>query len=360
MTDPLLAAIAAHGLVDDRPVADHELDDATIDRLLPQVVDHRLVGAVAGAVRAGALRVGDASYERIADLHEGWCRHVLLMERRAVELARALDAAAIGYRMLKGVSLAHGAYPDPSQRLYVDVDVIVPSAELERAAGVIEATFDGGRTLPELRDGFDREYGKEITIRAGDSEIDLHRTFVTGPIGLTIDLDELFEIGASVVVGGRSIDVLDPLHQFVHACVNAAVGDRPIRLQSFRDVAMVERWAGPDPAALGELARRWRCLAAVQLAIGETYDTLGLEPTPLSHWAATVSVPGTDRLLLRSYLTNARSYTRPLASVAVIPGVRPRLRYLRAIVRPQHEYLQARGWSQASHARRAIDRLKRR
>jgi hypothetical protein len=153
--------------------------------------------------------------------------------------------------------------------------------------------------------------------------------------------------------------VLDPLHQFVHVCVNAAVGDRPIRLQSLRDVAMVERWADPDPATVEQLARRWRCLAAVQLAIVETYATLGLEPSPLSTWAAAVQVPRVDRLLLRSYLTSARSYTRPLASVAVIPGLRPRLRYLRAVAWPQRSYLAARRWSRTGHVRRALGRLRR-
>ena len=241
-----------------------------------------------------------------------------------------------------------------------DLDLLVPGHQLDRAVALLVDELNGVAALPELRPGFDREFGKEALVRVGPIEVDLHRTFVTGPIGLSLPLDELFEDARSVVIGGREIPTLAPITQFVQTCINAAVGDFPVRYLSLRDVAQIVAATNPDPAVVEDVARRWRCLAVVQRAVGETWSRLDLAPNELSRWAESAQPGPVDRLLMRSYLTSARSYTRPAASLVVIPGVRPRLRYLRAIVRPQREYLAARGWSQVGHARRAIDRLRKR
>ncbi|MBA3621797.1 MAG: hypothetical protein H0W51_05695 [Euzebyales bacterium] len=49
------------------------------------------------------------------------------------------------------------------------------------------------RSWPQLRPGFDRRFGKGAPLRRDEGwELDLHRTFVMGPFGLTVDLDGLF------------------------------------------------------------------------------------------------------------------------------------------------------------------------
>ena len=80
----------------------------------------------------------------------------------------------------------------------------------------------------------------------------------------------------------------------------------------------------------------------------------------LSRWAAGYTPSRLDRWLLSASTSQARSYTRQLASLVTIPGIGAKARFLRAILAPSPEYLEARGWSRGSHVRRAIDRLRRR
>ena len=361
MTRELLVAIAAHGLAAS-PSASRQprpfvLDHDAVDALLAEIVAQRLVGALAAAVRDGAIELTPAAVDLVAEFHEGWCQHVLRLERLLLDTTAAFESAGIAYRAFKGAALAHRWYPDASERIYVDVDLLVPSESFGAAATLVENLHDGRRLVVEPRRGHDRSFGKEITVRVRDVEIDLHRTFVAGPLGFTVDLADLFAHGDTVELGGQRVDVLDPLHQFVHACLNAAVGDRPTRLQSLRDVAIGARAIEPEPAAVEALARRWRCLAAVKQALCETYRVLRLEPTPLSRWADEVRPSTIDRWLLRAYSSPGRSYTRPLAAAVVIAGVRPRVRYLGALVWPSDDYLRSRGWSRTHHVGRAVRSL---
>ncbi|HEY5664580.1 MAG TPA: nucleotidyltransferase family protein [Ilumatobacter sp.] len=360
----LLGRVAAHGLaaVADPLDADHpvELGAAEFDRLFAQVERHRLLGLFAAAVTDGSIRLDPADVERVADTHEVWGAHVLRIERLLLDLDPLLRAAGIEYRLFKGAALARSVYADPAHRLYADLDLLVPGDRFDRAVRLLGTELGGVPALPELRPGFDREFGKDATVRVGRVEVDLHRTFVTGPIGLSVPLDDLFGDAGSVVIAGRRLPTLAPIDTFLQTCLNAAVGDFPVRYGSLRDVAGLVAASDPDPAAVAEVARRWRSVAVVKRAIDETWRCLGLTPCELSCWAAEVRPGRVDRLLMRSYLTPARSYTRPAASLAVIPGFRARVRYGRALVRPQRAYLTARGWTQFGHARRAFDRLRRR
>jgi hypothetical protein len=45
---------------------------------------------------------------------------------------------------------------------------------------------------PELREGLGHEFGKDAGIPVDRIKLDMHRKFVAGPFGLTINLDELF------------------------------------------------------------------------------------------------------------------------------------------------------------------------
>jgi hypothetical protein len=54
----------------------------------------------------------------------------------------------------------------------------------------------------------------------------------------------------------------------------------------------------------------------------------------------------------------ARSFTRHVTALRVLPTMRDRIAYARAIAFPQRSYLEARGFSERSHVRRAIGRIR--
>lgn len=326
--------------------------------------DHRLLGLLPIAERAGHLRLADYQREAAELRLRYWLSHDLVVERRAVEATRLLDEAGIEYRLLKGVVLANSLYPDPSMRLFSDVDLIVPAADFSRAARVLADGLAATRALPELRPGFDDRFGREILLRHGPVEIDLHRTLVDGPFGLRVDLRDLFGEPRIVTVGGHELRTVSVTAQFVHACFSAVLGEWPPRLMVLRDVLEHLGEAGRpmtvDAAEVIALASRWRARAVVALAIRRAMSDLEVPPDcpvrahPLAEWAAGFRPARFDRLLLRTYRGRARGYTSQLAAVVAIRGWSARALYLRAITRPSREYLSARGFRRGERLRRAL------
>lgn len=360
IVDQVMRAAISYGLADDAAWPGEPLADEAFAALLGTAAEHRLVGTLAHAAFNGELQLTPAQRVRLADLHAGAQAHVLAVEGTLLRVAQVFGDEAIDFRVLKGIALAHRVYDDPSWRVASDVDVLVAAADFTSAAALIETALGGTSDLAELRPGFDSEFGKEVMVRVGNIEVDLHRTFVTGPFGLTINLDELFVAAPSITVADQDLPVLDAELQFLHACYNVAVGDHPVRLGSVRDLLLCLHVLRPNLLLVTERARSWRAEAVLQRAarFGLEYASAGVA-SELEKLSA-LHVPAKQRLLLRSYVTSARSYSRPLASLAVIPGVAPRVRYARAILAPSADYLRSRGWSRARHVRRAADRLLRR
>ena len=94
-----------------------------------------------------------------------------------------------------------------------------------------------GRVAPQLRRGFDGRFGKGTTLVAPDGhELDLHRTFVAGRFGVTVDVDALFDTATPFDLGDRTLLALGPAERFLHACYHAVLGPRRPGLRSLRDV----------------------------------------------------------------------------------------------------------------------------
>jgi hypothetical protein len=281
------------------------------------------------------------------------------VERRLLEATLALDQAGIASRVLKGAALSHTAYTDPSDRVFGDVDLLVPGPLLRRASGLLAERFATEPPAPELRRGFDDRFGKEAMIRVGAIEIDVHRTFVEGAYGLTVDLPDLFAPPYRFPLGGHELDALPQPQRLLHACYAAALGDWPPRLMSLRDVAQLIFRERPHIVDVVAMAQSWRAQAVVARAVVTTWNTLALTVRPpLVEWAFNYEPTRTDRMLLAAHEGPARAFTRHLAAVLVLDGSGERFAYVRAITFPQRSYLEARGMTVRSHATRAWNRMR--
>jgi hypothetical protein len=327
--------------------------------LLQEAMHEGVVGTVAEAVADGALSLASEQFDELADHHAASQAHMLRLERMLLRVVAALADDGIDVRVLKGLALAHTAYADPSWRTAADIDLLVPSSRFDDAVAVVRDRLGGEQPVPELRPGFDREFGKESLVRVDQVEVDLHRTFVIGAFGLTIDLDELFDDGMELTIGGTPLTALGAEHQFAHACYNVALGDLPVRLRAVRDLLLIVDRLPVDIDRAVAIMQRWRATAVAQRAGQLVNEAVGPAVAGRVGDLAVLRVPKRERLLMRSYLTPARSYSRPLASLAVIPGVRPRLRYARALVAPSRTYLQSRNWSGRDHVARALGSMSR-
>ena len=354
MTSPL-TAVAAYGIPTRHEFPSQPLPDPDWNELTSGVRAERIEGLLAASVEGGALPVTPAQLDWVRDAARARAKVDLGIEREMLRVSDHLSRHALGHRVLKGAVVARQFYPDPSWRGFGDVDILISGDVWYRS---ISALVDYGarRTMPEVRPGFDVRFGKDATMMSpAGIEIDLHRTLVVGPYGLWIDVQQIFSKTPEFVrIAGAEVPTLDANLSFLYSCYNAALADDPPRLAAVRDVAQIALQGQVDVAAAMTTATEWRGSSVVARAVRLVEEYVGCD----------LKQPGLEprdsrihRILIRSYRGAGRGYSSQLAGVVAVRGARMRLAYLRAIVRPQKAYLEARGWSSAQWGRHALSRL---
>jgi hypothetical protein len=355
------AAIAAYGLPSTHIIEPTPLDDEAFEQLCAACERHRLLGLLARAVRDERVLLTQRQHDELELQYRSWLEHAVRVERLVLDATLVLDRHLIPSRVLKGVALAHTAYEDPNDRVFGDVDLLVPGAQLTRAARILADALDGARAQPELRRGFDDRFGKEAMLKVRGLELDLHRTFVEGAYGLTVQLDDLFAPPYRFPLGVHELEALPMPQRLLHACYAAAFGDWPPRLISLRDLAQIVHREQPILTDVLLMARAWQCEPIVARAVTLAWEQLGLERrSPLVDWAHRFEPTKQQRRMLAWHEGPARAFTSQAAALLVLPTWDDRLAYLRAVAIPDRSYLEARGFTVTSHAERAWHRLAKR
>lgn len=356
-TDDLLTAVAADGIAGATKDMPHEpLGTPEWQRLLNDVGDQRIPGLLLRAVVEERFPISAAQRESLARAHERAMLVCLQLEQRLLRLSRALEAADIDFRVLKGSAYAALVYPDRALRAFGDNDVLVPSEQFDAAMAALGAA-GYRRYWPELRPGYDRRFSKGVTLRDSDDfELDLHRTFALGPLGLTVDLETVFAGAESFHLGGTELPALDAESRFLHACYHAALGDDPPRLMALRDVAEIALNHEIDDGRVLQVAQDWRGLCVVARAVRLTWETFGIaDVTRLSAWASGYQPTGEEMRLLATYLDGTSSHTaKSLASLRVIPGLRNKAAFVWASLFPSKDFVSTRDSGRMSWLRRGL------
>lgn len=338
MSSDLIDAVAACGLHGSRLQPPRVPATAEKwDALCARVEQERIAGFLATAIHDGAWPATAEQRDQATEMHTAAAVTALLLERQLLEVADLFEGAGVQYRVLKGPAHAHLLYPEPTVRSFGDLDLLVPSPQIEAA---IQLLTEGGgeRRFAEPRPGFDRKFSKGACIRLPNGwEVDLHRTFVAGPFGLTIDLHRLFERSDSFVLGGKTLPALAPEERLLDACYHAVLAHRPPRLVALRDIAQMANDESGDSDLVCELARSWKGEVVLSHALAVAWDRLGLtHSTPLTRWAAQHSANRSARRRLNVYTGARRSYAgQAIAALRVIPGFRDKVAYGLAIALPK-------------------------
>ena len=345
---PLLA-VAAYGLPTTRPFPRAPLTDGVWTALLTAARKHRLLGHLRSAVVSGDLPATAEQAGQIRAVHRALLLRVLSLEQELVRTVDLLTAVGVPVRVLKGSANAHLDYPDPALRSFIDLDLLFRPPDFDRAvAALVDAGFV--RILAEPRPGFDRRFDKGTTLRAESFELDLHRTFVLGPWGVLVDLDALWSSSSTFEVGGRRLEALSPPHRFLHACYHAALGDWPLRLGSLRDVAQL---LPADEQGVLDLATSWGVQAVVAAAVDDSTRLLGLPVTGrLRTWARGYVPSRREESWLALHTHDGKTFAaQALATLPVLPTLRDKAAYLRALVLPDGRYTEGRHDSPLSRFR---------
>ena len=349
--EALVAAYGIPGTLLDPP--DEPLDDASWRALLRTVREQRLCGLLARTISDEALPATPEQVHEALELAAASAATAVIVERSLIDAAGVLDRAGIDYRVLKGASLAHTAYPDPALREFGDVDFLFLSHVLNDAVDVLCAA-GAHRRNAELRPNFDARFAQGTTLidRFG-IELDLHRTFVDGPYGQTLDAADVFDHTTAFSVGGRELLGLGLEERLVHVCVHAALGSRRPRLVPLRDVAQLVLEGDVELQRVQRLASRAGLEPVVARAVALAWTTFALaDITALSRWALSFEPTEDERRLVDLYVGDDPSWgARAVQSARRVHGVRAKAAYLRAVAFPEDEALSElgrsrRGWWQ--------------
>lgn len=349
-----IAGFGLPGVPEPEPAA---LDGETWPRLLSRIRAERITGLAVESAAAGWLRVTDEQAAVLLDAHRDamtWC---LKVERKLFALADAFDTEGIGFAVLKGTSVAHTMYADPSLRSFADVDLLVSTADYERACALL-GRLGHRRQRPEPRRGFEVRFGKASVHTNPDDriEVDLHRTLVLGPFGLWIDPDELLERREPFLLAGRKLHKLDDTGMLLNVAMHAALGWWPPKLVPLRDVQEVSRAGAIEWPTLERWATSWRLKAVLDAAFNLSSSTLGAE-RPAGSESLARSIPDAERRALRRYEgTDRAAGGTAVATIRAIPGVRSKAAYIGALTFPDRRFLEARadGHTSASYRRRLL------
>lgn len=345
MTKRLLsrpAEIAAVGLNDFESAPTESAPPADWPSLRRDVVGHRLTGLALAAFERGELRLRDSEHEELEELQRDAMTLAVMLERRLIEVNSALTAAGIEFVVLKGPAVAHTCYGNPAWRPFSDLDLLVRRDQWSRVCELL-AALGYRRELPEPRPGFDVRFGKAVTFNSDEGTIDLHSTLASGPYGVWIDADLLFDRTTTLELGGTTIRRLDDTMLLLHACVHASLGWRPPLLLPLRDVLQISSTLRIDWACLRETSAEWRLDPVLQHAFGSATRTLDVAAPPeAQHWVD-LRVGRRERRAIDAYTTMRRARGgMTLAMLAALPDLRSKVAYSRSLLLPKRDFLEAR------------------
>ena len=357
----LARAVASFGLVGSmHEVPTTPLNNRDFTRLHWEVRSQRMTGLLWSAIAGGWFPVTQAQLARAQESHLQSLAATLLLERLLVDTVSAFDEAGIAVRALKGTAVGHLDYPDPGMRTFGDIGLLVPSEAFDDAVAEMAAAGHV-RRYPQPRPGFDRRYSKGTSFRTQDGlEIDLHRTFTTGPLGARIALHRLWERRETFTLGGVAIQTLPAEERLLHAAYHAALGDRPARLVPLRDIAQIMLTHDIDVRRFRTLMRESGGEAVVAQAVSWAWQELHLaDILALSAWARDHKDDRRSAADLAVYGPASSYAAQSWATVRAIPGFADKARFVFALAIPQRSYLSGRHESQRVRLQQGISQIRR-
>lgn len=312
-------------------VARHGLPAPLAPPFDPLPVDPEIFGAVRAAaefdrtsgllwraVHSGEVVVDESCAELVRDdLRRGFAAAVQ-MEAKLVSLAGALDSRGVEWALLKGPALAHLDYPDPTWRLFGDIDLLIGGVSWSSALELL-GELGLARQHGELSDRFTRRFGKGATLIDPDGfEVDLHLRFAEGRFGILGDPSGLRMTRGVLRIAGRDVPVLDRTGRLVHAAFHAALGGFR-RYRAFRDVVQL-LVVGADWEAAADWAGDRRVDVVLAAAFEEAWQRLRLDPGhPAIDWARSIVPDRAEQRALEVFATEQPYRSKVRTALPILP-----------------------------------------
>lgn len=309
----------------------------------------RVVAPLLAVATEAGQSLGPDERDQVRADHLAAMYGALRLDRALLEVHERLGRAGVPHLTLKGTSVAHLDYPDPSERQYGDIDILVPGNGLDVAVEVLEAA-GFARLLPAAHPRVDAVLAKAITLRGDDgTEIDLHRTVTPGAFGLLIPLDRLWEGAVTLELGASRLLALGPVHRLLVTAAHLRLGNAVPRLSTVRDlIVQCDRLAVDDSVEEAEELGLAAVLGSAVLAVVGGGVPV---PEPYATWARDHHPSDVEARRLAAHLAAEGSFRAQARAMLGELGWADRVTAARALVFPRRAHLRARGLSRAQHLR---------
>jgi hypothetical protein len=292
----LIGATAAAGRTSDRSPLRHLVVAAPIDALPAAAALHRVGGTVLRGLD-GVAEVPADVRRRLGVLGERATLNHLLATATLGDVGRAFDAADLSWLVMKGPAVAALLYPEPGDRSYNDLDLLIDRRDFPRAVRVLEELgfrhhIHNWALAEEMLAG-------EIQMSNASVVIDLHWHLHYSPRDrrpFAIDPEAMIERSRRVRISGVEAPTLDPVDTLLTLAFHAARSDGH-RLIWFKDIERAVATSDQDWDELRRRSRASRCGPPVGLMLERSRRLLGADvPPEITRAMVPRSLLLTDRL----------------------------------------------------------------
>ncbi len=263
-----------------------------LGRLIPLARAHGVLPAVAGNLqqltgRYGPRRVIRARNEQMAEdvldqalspireILRNAAGYTLLLRQQTARIAEAIQKKDLPWMVLKGAEFADRLYPDPSMRLFTDVDLLVPRETIDDVAEVLGQLGYLSRSVSMK---YNTDYGERSFQPDGwpGGKVEIHWNLVNSPSlreGLNVHWEDLQTVASAsstrVVPSAASLLLI--------AGVHAAASHSFDRLQPLWDICLAARGAAGtiDESYLAATAQRTGSRWALAMGLHLAENLLG-------------------------------------------------------------------------------------
>lgn len=200
--------------------------------------------------------------------------------RRVRQVQARLAGRGIQPLALKGIALAHVAYPNPGLRPMDDLDLLVAPDE---SAAALDALADDGWRSPLARPDLVLQvvHGVEL-VSPGGEHLDLHGHLFQGSLLGELDARRRAR-AATLALPDGPLSVLEPTDQLLHVLVHGVESDPPAP-RWLADALLLVRGQAPSidwPRLVDDAAAESRGVALAG-ALRELVDVFGAEHVPVA------------------------------------------------------------------------------
>jgi hypothetical protein len=242
------------------PATVPSLDAEQLDGVLHAARDHALLARLAVDLAGLGVvhQLPDAARRQLANARIEAHANAVVLRFEVDRVRRALAGVATKVVLLKGAAYLYSALPPARGRIAVDLDILVPAADLDR----VEHALLGRGWRSDVTNTYDQHYYRDwmhelppLTHSERETELDVHHSIFPRVSGIGIDDASLLAEAISLPDG---LWMLSPADMVLHAATHLFMENPAGHLRDLLDLHDLLTLFGEQPGFWDTLLERAR------------------------------------------------------------------------------------------------------